>query len=324
MKIRIRLLFIISTAVILEMSNAQFYFAHKLNYGVISGSTSYEIVASEYLLGYLVSIRSKLDFPLDIKTGGIEYTAYYVWDSKKTIQVDLKLYKELTDPTSKMTDDDWISVPSLGFSSKFSATKSNAELNAFITDLGAYLNYSLSPKIRLVGGLAYRYQKFSYNLYGVQGRQYDILSDTTYYIDAYHHFKVLDYKITYFLPSIKVGGVYDALSNVKLSGNLAYSPLAEAVDEDDHILRGKIIKGKANKGSATIIDLGLHWNITPKIFLNLYYENFSLSLKGKQRQYFYEDDPGTDENEQGLRFTGIKLKINSSYSVYRMSVGFHL
>ena len=82
---------------------AQFYFAHKMNYAIMQGNTSYEINFIEEG----ISGKSKLEFPLDIKVGGIEYNGYYILDSKKTIQVDLILYKDLTDPSSKMTDDDW-------------------------------------------------------------------------------------------------------------------------------------------------------------------------------------------------------------------------
>jgi outer membrane protease len=289
----------------------------------MSGSTSYEIFASEYMLGYLVSITSKLDFPLDTKAIGIENTAYYIWDSKRTIQIDLNLYKELTDPSIKMTDEDWISVPSIGFVEKFSSTKSTAEINAFVLNGGAYLNYSLSPKLVFTGGLGYRYQKFSFDIYGVEGWQLNDQFERVYF-DTLANYKVLDYEITYFLPYIKIGAIYDAIQDIKLSGSLAYSPLAEVVDEDDHLFRGKLAKGKCNEGSATIFDLGIHWNISPKIFLNLNYERFSLELKGKQRQYFYADDPNTDNNEQGIRFTGIKLEINSKYSIYRVGIGYHL
>jgi outer membrane protease len=300
--------------------NAQFYFAHKTSYGIMSGYCSYEIEATEFVPEYNLNakIKSKLEFPLDIRLGGIQYEAYYILDSKKTVQIDLRLYTDLTDPSSKMKDDDWV----MGY--LISSTKSDAEVNAFITDIGAYLNYSLSPKVRLIGGLAYKYQKFSYNIHGIKGWQLDEQLERVYF-GGIDHYKVLDYEVTSFLPSIRIGGIYDAFSDVKVNANIAYSPLAEVVDEDDHILRGKIIKGKCDDGSATIIELGLHWNITNKLFLNFNYENLSLTLKGKQRQYYYDDDPGTpDDNEKGYSVSGIKLENHNEYSIYRISFGYHL
>ena len=150
--------------ILCQIIQAQLYFAHKLNYGSMSGSTSYEIVASDIIYGFPVSIRSKLDFPLDIQIVGLENTAYYILDSKKTLQFDLKLYKEVADPSEKMTDEDWISI--IGYSEKFSSTKSIAKTDAFIIEGGAYLNYSFSPDLLFTGGLGYRYQKFSFHILG--------------------------------------------------------------------------------------------------------------------------------------------------------------
>ena len=57
------------------------------------------------------------------------------------------------------------------------------------------------------------------------------------------------------------------------------------------------------------------------MFLNLNYEYFSLKLKGKQRQYWYEDEQGIPE---GYRVTGINLEINSEHNIFRISLGYHI
>ena len=281
--------------------------------GYLDGETHYKIqVDAGSLTG-----KSKLEFPLGNWLYGGEFSI-----GRKPLFLSFAIYDEIWQKAHKdMEDKDWLD------DWMFSYTKSDAEVKIDIWD--ASLKYRIwegenfwkdwggknkKGKIDLVGG--YRYERFKYRILGIR--------DVLYGGSSYEGEEVLDYKVEYYLPYFGVEGSYTTpvnnpkikfLKNWGLGMELAFSPYAKAKDRDDHVLRNKLSHGDC-KGWAARVALELLLEMTKNWNFNLGIDYLNVTTDGKQSQYFYDDDPGTSENEKGLRYDDIDLDIKEYHVFY--------
>jgi|GEM_PF-1821560 len=269
--------------------------------GCLNGYTSYKI-------DFPVDIytgRSKLDFPIgNLLAGG------NILLGRHPFYLNLQGWTNISKNTDgEVKDKDWLDWWN------FSSTESDADAQMAILDLSLLYNFwqKDEPRGDVLGFLiGYKYENFKYDIIGVR----DAFTGENYYSG-----KASDYKINYQIPYVgfnwqHYAGVVDKLLdgwglNVLVCG----SPYVVAKDRDDHILRNKVMHGKA-KGYAFLLGLNTFFNTKNHWRCRLGVDYTDISTDGKQRQYQYGDDPGTLEDDTGESIEDINLKIESSQLLF--------
>lgn len=93
---------------------------------------------------------------------------------------------------------------------------------------------------------------------------------------------------------------------------------SEVEDEDDHVLRNKLCTSEAG-GNTFILKFKTDYNINNRweSYFNIGYTKSDLN--GTQDQYWYGDDPGTVEDETGMRINGINYE--NEQAVFSFDLG---
>ena len=266
--------------------------------GYLNGHTSYEIDFPYY--GY--TGRSKLGFPIDnLLAGG------NILLGRQPFYLNLQGWTNISKNTDdKMKDKDWLEWL------LFSSTESDADAQMAILDLSLLYNFwqKDEPCGDVLGFLVgYKYENFKYDIIGVR----DAFTGENYYSG-----KASDYKINYQIPYLglnlqhynDVG--YKVLDSWGVNILICGSPYVIAKDRDDHILRNKVLQGKA-KGYAFLLGLNTFFTTKNHWGCRLGLDYTDISADGKQRQYWYGDDPASPYyDDTGDSIDGISLKIESS------------
>ena len=288
------------------------------------GHTKYRIHFGENVpdVGYVFG-ESELKFPLEVLLAGFDLRVGSTSETRRSWAVALGLRKRIHDPVGTMEDSDWVGAPAIGFLQKLSFTESDADADALILDLKGHIALLESPSFSLNFMLGYMYQEFSYEIFGVSGWQLDDELQR-FYFDVFEGVNVLDYDVSFKLPYFGVSASLGGSSGTSLEGEFAFSPRASANDRDDHILRGKLSEAQCT-GIAFTAGANATWTFVssaggPSWWLGFGGELLSTSTDGKQVQFFYADDPGSEGDETGLMFRGIDDKISSRQ--YKGSVQF--
>jgi outer membrane protease len=294
----------------------------------MSGHTTYHIKFTEFIpeIGSDLKGDSELEFPLDVFLVGGSARLKGKLKSGEPWSISLGVSKNVNNPSGIMKDSDWLALPQYNYSTKFSYTESDAELGALLVCVEGRLGIVRRSNfaVDLLGG--YEYQDFSFEILGARGWQGFDVSERVYF-DTLQGTNVLDYDVTYHLP---YGGIAASLRfspRVGLKARAAISPRASASDHDDHLLRfftadgdcsGWALKTGAELGWMVLGDATQsHWS------LGLGFGYTRISTKGTQDQTYYGDEPATpDEDETGMKITGIKEKITSSQIVIQAQIGY--
>jgi len=285
--------------------------------GYLYGYTNYEIDFP--VDGY--TGRSKLEFPFgNWLTGGSILAGYY------PLYLNFQGWTNISKKTvGDMKDKDWLD------SYLFSSTESDADAQMVILDANLLYNFwqgdnpwgdfsKIFQKGKVGFLIGYKYENFKYDITGVR----DLLTGESSYLGQ----KVLDYEVKYHIPYLGLRWYYftDVIDkdiqfletwgvNVQVCG----APYVKVEDRDDHILRNKVMQGKA-KGYGLLIGLNTFLTTKNNWIWGLGLDYTGIWTDGKQNQYWYGNDPAGAGDETGSSIEDINLQIESSQCLFWCSL----
>ncbi len=291
--------------------------------------SSYGFGTTEYnlkLSNSTESVRSLLIFPVDGLYLGIAVTENNPTSLWKWY---FSMNAALTDPTNKMTDEDWINLPVSNGKHYYSYTESNLEADAFsLSAAPQYLLLKNNFSSLFIAG-SYNLLYFSqiitdYEGYKLDDTDLDGTYDTRTTYTPYSG-EALDYWILYHIVDLGVTWQIDFGHN--FTSFLSAAPsVGLFYDRDDHLLRTKLSTANGlGYGFSTSAGIkytghgfkGKGWD--PYITLFFSYRWFYSD--GLQRQYWYGNaDP---EAPQGTLSTGIPHEITLQDPRISVSIGAH-
>jgi outer membrane protease len=266
--------------------------------GKLDGDSTYTIGGSfsdnEGNRGRYWDPLSELKWPLDVVLVALGGRAEF-----GDFSVRGEIMKNATGDAGLMEDSDWgIYYDWSGGDPYFSQTTkdifstSSTDLDALIVDIrGRYAVWG-GERFSTSVGLGLRYQKFS--IVASDLHQYSP-TYLTYGLDsvfpsdpfaAVVRGPVLDYEVTYTIPFAELAGLYRFGTLLSLEGSLGYSPLVQARDRDDHLLRSKLSEG-SDSGSAWLFDLKLRLQATKHWFAAVGVSGLFIDTSGTQKQSYY-------------------------------------
>lgn len=335
---------IICLLCVITSSHAKVKMTFSPEIGIMGGTTEYEMDIKGYFVDYrdvipdttIRRVTSLLEFPLDVTICGLSGEINPMEEPNRW-SIKLKYLTNLNNPGSKMIDTDWDEIVSIFPYTKFSYTESDAEMDMTIIDLEARFCVMEKHKIDISVFAGGRYQKIYQDVIGIDGWQRPFNVDSIYYypsqdLPLYQDIVVGTYEIE--LKQIKVGFLSDIYLSDRISSQIkiAFAPVFFD-DIDDHVLRNK--ESTANgDGKGYIAGFNLRYNKPGSklsyIQLNASYN--SLSAEGSQTQYWYGDDPSTDDGDPnttddidtGLIISGLPHTIKSKQYSISLQVGFEL
>lgn len=289
------------------------------------GTTSYDIKLTEHYVDAprVVELTSFLEFPFDCYVLGLQLGAGGSFWRGKPWEVRLLAWRSVSDPTGVMADEDHYLVPEYDWNIFLSSTESDASLGAYAVDANARVALAIGPDFSFGCLAGYRYLDLSYDISGIRGWYLDE-SLTRVHLDGYAGVKVLDYRVRYALPYFGVLAEIRVPRTFSLDIEAAYSGSASATDHDDHIVRRKASDGHCD-GNAVFVALNALWirGVHPAVGLawGADAEAVRIRTEGSQDQVFYGDDPGTEDDETGLRFEGIEDRIEFTCQTLSLFAG---
>jgi len=289
--------------------------------GRLEGDTTYTIGGhvSDNLgnVGDLWWPLSELKWPLD------------VWMLSAGARVDFsrfsvsgEVFKSVTNDAGDMEDSDW-GVYFLGTGNPFFQTDtkdvfstSEADLDALIFDVRArYWALKRGP-FSLAVGAGWRYEDFDFeagnvNQYSPSAPTYGLSSDPFAFSDPG---LVITYDVTYTIPYIEIAADITAGEKVTLEAFVGYSPIVNAEDKDDHLLRSLLSEGDCD-GTAIMVGIDARYDITKHWFGLLGFDYISIDTDGTQTQSSYAGE-----------LTGLVSKIDqeitSSQTYFYIEAGY--
>lgn len=301
-----------------------------LKAGVLRGDSTYTIGGSysdnQGNRDELWDPLSELKWPLDVVLVSLGGRADFGRFSLRG-----EITKNATSDAGDMEDSDWgiyygtygpNPAPGYNFSksTKDVFSTSSTDLDALILDFRGRFAVWRGARFSTNVGLGLRYQKFSM-----------VASDLNQYSPTFYTYglsrvfpsdpfaatvsgPVGEYEVTYTIPFVELSGLYRFGSRLSLEGAVGYSPLVQAKDRDDHLLRSKLSEG-SDKGSAWLFDLKLRLQATEHWFAAVGVSGLFIDTSGTQKQSFYAGE------DVGLRMT-IDQTITSSQTCGTLEVGF--
>lgn len=199
-------------------------------------------------------------------------------------RINALIKRNLTTSDSNMKDSDWVTDSDPGRLDVYSES-SISRLDAWIFDIGVDWIFFKQPTWSLYGGLGYQHQMFYYEAKLIHQYSPSGLPGNESYGDG----RVgITYDITYSMPYLKIGGAYKFKDRFSLDGSFAWSPLVNAKDEDNHLLRengGKTCKGNMD-GNAYMANLSARYNISSAWFLKSGVNFVYIDVDGNQYQVY--------------------------------------
>lgn len=279
---------------------------------IMSGNTTYQI-------GYPFTVPdgttyngyfpfSKLEWPLDIWL--VRLDAGLNMGDRWRINGVLK--KNLSTPSDNMQDSDWLtdSNPSqLDIYSESDISK----FDAWIFDIDLEWDFLKRQSWSLYAGLGWQYQHFDYESKLIHQYSPSGMPDVEYYGDGRLS---ITYDITYSMPYLKIGSDFKINNRFSLAGSFVWSPLVNANDEDNHLLRengGKICTGDMD-GKAYMIDVSAKYNFTPSWFLKGGFHFIKIDVDGEQYQVYGDGTAlGTVNEESESTQTSFYLTVGYTF-----------
>jgi len=253
-----------------------------------------------------VTLESTLTYPLDAVLLGV--SASYRFERLTVVGM---LRTNVTDPSGKMRDRDWITEPGEGLArTEFSFTESKTALRVIVAEYAVRVravDLASNKRASISGVAGFRFDSSSFEAWGAKGWQ--LKNDFTPVYGAIPESVLgLTYTTRYYMPFLGVR--FDAnIADIFSLGFEARGLSAWSTHDDDHVLRHKT-------GEANMHAFGYAFSLEPSIdigktgwgeaFLGLAGEVSVLEQSnGTLHQHFYGDDPGTKQNETGLDFSTV-------------------
>ena len=185
--------------------------------------------------GTIVDIRSRLEFPLDVTLLGVTVSWEPGMPTSRRWGVTAGVHTNVSDPSSKMTDEDWVDSKQLAY------TESDGDLSLIFAT--ADVSYRLRERERTAISLLFHldYQRMEQHLVGFEGWRGSLFSDERWPVSGTA--PVIDYDVTYVSGQLGAGATYLVGGHSRL-GARATVGVAYASDTDDHLLRGRIAEGE--------------------------------------------------------------------------------
>ena len=267
--------------------------------GMAFGETTYEIKLAGLLEqgGDIITLRSKLGFPVDVNLTGIRAGLYGGFTELPKWSLELGIMSNLGDPRGVVTDQDWIGQLNQ-FEIEFSNTESDVEGSVLQFDIeGSLLLFERNRfGLSAIGGLWY--EKIDQTVIGASGWQlepgvdlFDFGNRVFFDLDG----PVGEYRVTYKVPFVGLAGRL-LLSPASVLSLQAAGGVALFDDFDDHLLRGKTAEADGDGfGFRSSVNFRRTFGQGGKTrpFVAVEGQLFILSADGKQKQTWYADDPAT-------------------------------
>jgi hypothetical protein len=288
------------------------------------GYTDYSILVCEYIPEYMYTFcaESELEFPINPFMARLFMDVDGAFPGGTPWGLHVDVAKNINDPGGPMKDSDWFSSPGSEIRTQFSYTESDAQLGAWFLDFNGRVVFYRHPRFSLEGILGYKYQKLTYEMFGVDG--WVLYGNERMYYTEYEGINVLDYEITYSIPYVGMGTHIHPAQTWVIYTELSYSPKTSAKDLDDHLLRFKTSESDCSgKSLIGVLDFtwapshdgeGLSW------FIGIGGDFIYTTTEGLQTQSWYGDDPITpdpEDDETGTSLPNIDTDIKRwSQEVY--------
>lgn len=260
------------------------YFELSVGTEMLDGDITYQI-------GYPITVPtgivyegyfpfSELAWPLDVWMGRIDGRATIndQWRLNATIK------KDLSTPGDNMEDSDWLTPSATSRLDIFSESEISS-FDALVFDADIEWSFFRRENLSLYTGIGYLHQDFDYEgkpLYqlspsGLSG--YDFTGDGRIGIT---------YEMTYSIPYLKFGGDLKVSPDFTMEASVAYSPIVQAEDTDNHLLReygGKISTGDM-EGDSFMLDVSGRYMFTPALFMEAGFQLTKIEVDGDQDQRY--------------------------------------
>ncbi len=297
-----------------------------LKSGMLNGDTTYTIGGAfsdnEGNFGRYWDPLSELKWPLDVVLVSLGGRAGF-----GNFSVRGEIMKNASSDPGPMEDSDWgiyydwsDQDPYFSTSSKDIYSTSDTDLDALIVDVRGRYDVWRGARFSTAVGIGLRYQKFTIaasNLHQYSPSYYTYGLDSVFPSDPFGAVvpgAVLDYEVTYTIPFAELSGLYRFGTLLSLEGSLGYSPLVQANDRDDHLLRYKLSEG-SDSGSAWLFDLKLRLQATRHWFAAVGVSGLFIDTSGTQKQSYYGGE------DVGYRAT-IGQTLTSSQTCGSLEVGY--
>ena len=278
-----------SASVLAGENGMQASFDVALGTSYLSGDTDYQIGGKvkwdNFPLEHIQFPISELKWPLD--TFWVTLRGDVSWDRWR---LGAKLEKNITDDPGDMEDRDWgiYPYPYSRWDRLDVYSETDTELDGLIFDINADFTFYRVPQWAFYAGLGYLYQNFDFDGRNTKQWQRDPITSDRYYV--YVPGDTIDYEVTYKIPYLRLGTVFSykdktGKDKFQMEASAAYSPIADAEDEDNHLLRGKTNRSDTD-GDAWIWAFYARYNFMPQWFLGLNFDYTTISTDGDSRATF--------------------------------------
>ncbi len=275
---------------------------------LLTGDTTYSIGYPAGSIGGVVEEGyfpvSELEWPLDVTLGRINANVRL----GSSIRLSGTLKKNLSDPGDNMIDKDWITSYDPSQLDVYSESEI-ADFDALIWDINGSWNFLSAPLFMLYGGVGYQYQDFDYtgkllHQYSPSGRPgFEASGDGS---------NGITYEMTYKMPYFLIGGDFQVIPALKITGSLAYSPWVDASDTDHHLLRDKTTVSDL-EGDAYMLNASAMYTFAGSWFVQGGLNYVKIDVDGTQIQSFQGIPRNVVHQEAESRQTSLFCNIGYTF-----------
>lgn len=295
----------------------------KPSVGMMSGYTKYVMdIRGRFENGEIGSLKSELEFPLEVTVVGFQFGIGPASHIRNDWGVDVAYATSTGDPTELMLDSDWMYDPSPGgINGQFSYTESHSSMDGTFWSVQARKSIHWQESFAIGVTAEYRHQRIYQEVLDLAGWQKDgsgQLYELTYEGLAG------TYEVKY---NLIAGGFY---STIHIGGRGSFSTRllgarVSSSDKDNHVLRNKRSNSRGT-GAAIIGGATARMNLSNSAkpivpFVQGEAEFLSLSVRTSELQYWYGDDPVTEEDDTGSSLNAIPHHLTSRQYQLRLALG---
>lgn len=220
---------------------------------------------------------SQLEFPLDIymvtARGNAEFQGSWLFSAS--------VKKDISSPDDQMIDQDWLTASNPGQLDVYS-NSDISEFEGYEFDVNAKYKFLRGENWSLNAGVGYIYQNWQYTANLVQ--QYSPSGQTGYdYLGT--GTPGIRYKLEYNIPYMQIGGKVNLGQQFSLESNVSYSPLVDAKDVDQHLLREKVNTGNLD-GSSWMFNIKGKYDFSEHWFMAASYDFKEMETDGTMAAEF--------------------------------------
>ncbi|HVN70394.1 MAG TPA: omptin family outer membrane protease [Desulfomonilia bacterium] len=260
--------------------------------------------------------RSKLKWPIDVKTLGIELGL----TGKDLFDVEfLAAAEPWVSDSHPMKDYDYINESAYPGRQSHDGvdifSESKVESKAFVIDGKSHL-FPVRTRFISAGLTAgYRYEEYDYRASDTRQTGYGPWQDQTSKVSGPTSLYTIEYEIFSLGLSLRS----DIGDTLVLTLDACALPFVHVKDEDNHIRRTRISKSTTSGSGYQTSFSGLY-KISRNWFISSGFTLSSIETSGHSDQFWYGDDPATPYfNDTGEMLKGIDTEINQK--CYRFNLG---